>query len=55
MNEPVHTLSAVELHKAFREGALDPRDVVEDILARIEEWEPKINAFYRIEPEHARQ
>ncbi|WP_084125499.1 amidase [Demequina sp. NBRC 110054] len=53
MTDPTQ-LTAVGLVEAFRAGTLDPVEAIEETLARTESWEPRINAFYRLEPEHAR-
>lgn len=47
-------LSSSELRAAYRAGTTDPVEVIDDVLALAERWEPTLNAFYRLEPEHAR-
>lgn len=47
-------LSAVDMLKAFRSGALSPVEVTEAVLARVEAWEPSLNALYAYDPEGAR-
>lgn len=46
-------LSAAELGQAYAAGALSPVEVVEAMLARIEAWEPAINAIYLLDRESA--
>jgi aspartyl-tRNA(Asn)/glutamyl-tRNA(Gln) amidotransferase subunit A len=41
--------SAKELSAAYEAGALSPVEVCAAILARIDAWEPRINAMYRID------
>ncbi|HEX7926523.1 MAG TPA: amidase [bacterium] len=43
-----HTLSAAELSAAYAKGKLDPVEVTQAALARITEWEPRINAMYKV-------
>ena len=38
-------LSAVELARSYRSGALSPVEVARDALARAERFEPAVNAF----------
>ena len=47
-------LTAVELVARFREGAVSPVEVIEDVLARVESLEPKICATYALDPSGAR-
>ena len=49
----IHELSAVELSQAFARGELSPVQAVEAALARIERWEPRLNAMYRVRREGA--
>jgi len=49
----IHDLSAVELSRAFSGGALSPVEATEAALARIDAWEPKINAMYLVHREQA--
>lgn len=46
-------LSALELLDAYRSRSLSPREVVEDVIARIEQSEPALQALWRFEPEAA--
>ncbi|HWK46687.1 MAG TPA: amidase [Stellaceae bacterium] len=46
-------LSAVDLVTAYRAKRLSPVAVAEAVLARIEAWEPKLNATYALDPEGA--
>ncbi|TCO32899.1 aspartyl-tRNA(Asn)/glutamyl-tRNA(Gln) amidotransferase subunit A [Kribbella steppae] len=47
-------LTATELLSKYRDGSLSPVEVIEDVLARIEELEPRICATYALDPEGAR-
>ena len=49
----VSDLTAVELAHAYSSGALSPVEVTQALLERIEAWEPRINAMYRVAPEGA--
>jgi aspartyl-tRNA(Asn)/glutamyl-tRNA(Gln) amidotransferase subunit A len=51
---PLHDLSAVDLIAGFRAKQFSPSEVLEDVLARIEVWEPHIKALYAFDPEGAR-
>jgi aspartyl-tRNA(Asn)/glutamyl-tRNA(Gln) amidotransferase subunit A len=55
MSEPtdVSTLTARDLLDLYRRKALSPAEVARDALARIERFEPAINAFVRIEAQAA--
>jgi aspartyl-tRNA(Asn)/glutamyl-tRNA(Gln) amidotransferase subunit A len=41
-------LSAKELGRAYASGELSPLEVVQSVLERIDAWEPRINAMYRV-------
>ncbi len=47
-------LTATDLLSQYRAGALSPVEVIEDVLARVEELEPKICATYALDPDGAR-
>lgn len=49
----IHELSAVELAAAYRRGELSPVEAARACLARIERWEPRINAMYLVHREAA--
>ena len=49
----IHHLSAAEISAAFARGSLSPVAVAQAILARIDAWEPRINAMYRLDREGA--
>ena len=53
MTEPLHAWSAAALAGAYRRGELSPVEVVRAVLARIEAWEPSLNAMYRVDAEGA--
>jgi len=44
----IHELDAVQVAAQYASGALSPTDVARDCLARIDAWEPKLNAMYRV-------
>jgi aspartyl-tRNA(Asn)/glutamyl-tRNA(Gln) amidotransferase subunit A len=50
---PIHQRSAIELAAAFANGELSPVQVARAALERIEAWEPRINAMYRVQRESA--
>jgi aspartyl-tRNA(Asn)/glutamyl-tRNA(Gln) amidotransferase subunit A len=43
-----HELTAREMAAAFRRRDLSPVELTQALLARIEAWEPRINAMYRV-------
>ncbi|WP_433159753.1 amidase [Kribbella sp. CA-247076] len=47
-------LTATELLANYRDGSLSPVEVLEDVLARIEELEPRLCATYALDPSAAR-
>ncbi|WP_280153716.1 amidase [Piscinibacter sp. XHJ-5] len=49
----LHDLSAVELVDAYRRKTLSPVEVTQAILARIEAWEPHLQATYALDPHAA--
>jgi aspartyl-tRNA(Asn)/glutamyl-tRNA(Gln) amidotransferase subunit A len=49
----IHDLSAADLSRAFASKELSPVDAVRAALARIDAWEPKINAMYLVHGEQA--
>jgi aspartyl-tRNA(Asn)/glutamyl-tRNA(Gln) amidotransferase subunit A len=49
----IHDLSAADLSNAYARGELSPVDATRAALERIERWEPKINAMYRVHREAA--
>jgi aspartyl-tRNA(Asn)/glutamyl-tRNA(Gln) amidotransferase subunit A len=44
----IDELSARELSNAYARGELSPVEVTDALLARIDAWEPRINAMYRV-------
>ena len=48
-----HELSAREISARYHSGELSPVDAVQAALARIEAWEPSINAMYRVSADEA--
>jgi len=49
----IHELTARELSARYAAGELSPVDAARAALARIEAWEPRINAMYRLNTEQA--
>lgn len=49
----IHERSAAELSAAYSRGELSPLEVARALLERIEAWEPRINAMYRVQREAA--
>ena len=49
----IHERSAAELAAAYARGELSPLQVARALLERIEAWEPRINAMYRVQRESA--
>ena len=49
----LHNLSAVALLQAYRAKRLSPVEVMRDVLARVESFEPHIHATYLLNPERA--
>ena len=48
-----HELDALQVAAQYAGGKLSPVEVTRDCLARIDVWEPKLNAIYRIDREGA--
>ncbi|MFZ1907868.1 MAG: amidase family protein, partial [Burkholderiales bacterium] len=49
----IHDLSAAELAEQYRSGSLSPVEAAAAQLDRIEAWEPKLNAMYRLDRDDA--
>jgi aspartyl-tRNA(Asn)/glutamyl-tRNA(Gln) amidotransferase subunit A len=49
----IHDRGAAQLAEAFSRGELSPLEVARASLERIESWEPRINAMYRVHREAA--
>src|ERR1700743_1839371 len=49
-----HDLSAVDLLAGYRSKQFSPSEVLDDVLAQIEKWEPHIKALYAFDPDGAR-
>jgi aspartyl-tRNA(Asn)/glutamyl-tRNA(Gln) amidotransferase subunit A len=45
----VSTLTAARLVSAYAQRELSPMEVVQEVFARIDSWEPRINAIYRMD------
>jgi len=50
----LHDLSAVDLMAGYRARQFSPSEVLDDVLAHIEKWEPHIKALYLFDPDAAR-
>ncbi|WP_418317505.1 amidase [Piscinibacter sakaiensis] len=53
MSGSLHELDAVAMVAAYRSRALSPVEVVRDTLARIETWEPQLQATYALDAQAA--
>jgi len=53
MTTVLHDLTARQLSEAYHTKTLSPVEVTRAVLARIETWEPKLNAMYVIDAEGA--
>jgi aspartyl-tRNA(Asn)/glutamyl-tRNA(Gln) amidotransferase subunit A len=51
---PLHDLSAVDLIAGYRAKQFTPSEVLEDVLAHVQRWEPHIKALYAFDPDGAR-
>ena len=51
----LYDLTAAELSEAYRDGTVSPVEVAKAVLARIDAWEPKINAMYLVSRDSALQ
>ena len=49
----IHERSAADLVAAYESAELSPLAVARALLERIEAWEPRINAMYRVHREVA--
>src|SRR5206468_8513997 len=49
----IHELGAGELGSCYASGKLSPVEATRALLERIEAWEPRINAMYRVSAERA--
>src|SRR6476659_5986788 len=49
----LHELRAREMVSGYARRELSPVEVTQALLARIERWEPRINALYRVSAEQA--
>ncbi|MGE5158023.1 MAG: amidase [Gemmatimonas sp.] len=50
----LHDLSAVDLIAGYRAKQFSPSEVLEEVLAQVESWEPHIKALYVFDPDGAR-
>ncbi len=50
----LHDLSAVDMIAGFRARQFTPSEVLDDVLAQIDVWEPHIKALYAFDPDGAR-
>jgi aspartyl-tRNA(Asn)/glutamyl-tRNA(Gln) amidotransferase subunit A len=49
----IHELGAAELAASYASGGLSPVEVTRSLLERIQAWEPRVNAMYRVSAERA--
>jgi aspartyl-tRNA(Asn)/glutamyl-tRNA(Gln) amidotransferase subunit A len=54
IEQPLADLTAAALLAAYGSGELSPVDVLEDVLARADAWELRLNALYAFDPAGAR-
>src|SRR5947207_8666263 len=50
----LHDLSATDLIAGYKARQFSPSEVLEDVLAHVEAWEPHIKALYLLDPDGAR-
>ena len=50
----LHDLSAVDLLAGYRAKQFSPSEVMEEVLAHVEAWEPQLKALYAFDPDGAR-
>jgi len=50
----LHDLSATDLVAGYRAKQFSPSEVMDEVLAHVESWEPHIKALYAFDPEGAR-
>ena len=50
----LHDLSAVDIIAGYRARQFSPSEVMEEVLAHVETWEPYIKALYAFDPDGAR-
>ena len=50
----LHDLSAIDMIAGFRARQFTPSEVLDDVLAHIDVWEPHIKALYAFDPDGAR-
>jgi aspartyl-tRNA(Asn)/glutamyl-tRNA(Gln) amidotransferase subunit A len=50
----LHDLSAVDLLAGYRAKQFSPSEVMEEVLAHVEAWEPHLKALYAFDPDGAR-
>ncbi|MEY4713643.1 MAG: putative glutamyl-tRNA(GLN) amidotransferase subunit [Pseudomonadota bacterium] len=55
MSAPLHALAATEMVAAFRARTLSPVEVAQAVLARVERWEPQLQALFLLRPERVLQ
>jgi aspartyl-tRNA(Asn)/glutamyl-tRNA(Gln) amidotransferase subunit A len=52
---PLHDLSAVDLIAGYKAKQFSPSEVLEDVLAHVAAWEPRLKALYAFDPGGARE
>jgi aspartyl-tRNA(Asn)/glutamyl-tRNA(Gln) amidotransferase subunit A len=51
----LHDLSAVDLIAGYKAKQFSPSEVLDDVIAHVEQWEPHLKALYLFDPEGARK
>src|SRR5262245_17099228 len=51
----LHDLSAVDLIAGYKTKQFSPSEVLEDVIAHVQRWEPHIKALYLYDPDSARK
>ena len=51
----LHDLSATELLSGYYSKQFSPAEVMDEVIAQAERWEPHINALYAFDPDGARR
>src|SRR5262245_31789610 len=51
----LHDLSATDLIAGYKARQFSPSEVMEDVIAHVERWEPHIKALYAFDPDGARE
>lgn len=52
-DEPIHALSISDLTRCYRDHSLSPLEVARHLLARIQQYDPRLKSFLQLTPERA--